>query len=102
MSKFVEVNFVRATLFRVLVVETIFISLFSFASVLFLLISSHVTTESSPIRPTYLPFLQLRGAGFQIYIFLRARFSFGFFHSHRHLIVIPYLIPVTFFTIKLT
>ena len=33
MSKFVEVNFVRVTLFWVLVVETVFISLFSFVFV---------------------------------------------------------------------
>ena len=49
--KFVKVNFVRM----------VFLEVFFVVS----LVSSHITTESSIILPTYLPFLQLQVEGFQ-------------------------------------
>ena len=80
--KFVKVNFVR----------TVFLEVFLVVS----LVSSHITTESSIILPTYLPFLQLQVEGFQKWRFSHARCPFRSSHSHWQLLLFHFWFELHF------
>ena len=70
---FVEVYFVSTTFIEILFFGAVFVSFMFLAD---------KTTESSVMLPTYLPFLPLHVAGFQIYICFRTHNVLMDFYIH--------------------